>query len=145
MWLGFSLIVTIVVCAAPAIRNRGGVPVIDTGLVMPALRSVSGIWLPAVSCLVAFWFPKRERRAALAQSVPKERYIGAILLTLCYLFYATLSVIWVTYVDTYTDLSADLPTGTSFPERLNEAVEYCLLISPLALAPLHWLTGGSQQ
>jgi hypothetical protein len=142
MWIAFSFVVTAVVCVAPIVRNRGGKPVLDSGLVIPALRSVSGIWLPGVSCLAAFWFPKRERRGAKTRTVPEERYYSAILLTAGYLLASTLAVVWIAWIVRYPDVSPELSEGTSFLERLHDVVSYCLLLSPIALAPVHWLTGG---
>jgi hypothetical protein len=143
LWVGFAGILTLAVCIAPAVRS-GPPPVLDSGETLTALRSVSGIWLPAVSCLAAFWFPKSERRQSVARVVPTERLIGALVLTAGYLLYALLHVSWVTYVVDYSNVAAVSPAGTSFLERLHEAVNYSLLLSPVALAPMHWLTQGSR-
>ena len=143
-WLSFWALAVVLLCALPFLRNRGvTTPVVDTGEILPALRCVSGIWMPGVSCLAAFWFPKAERSRARNRQVNANRYRAALMVTFAYLLYVTINIFWTAYIIDYASPAVQLDTGTGFLERLSTTVEYCLLLSPVALAPINWLAQES--
>src|ERR1051326_9360656 len=73
LWLLFWIGSTLLLFLAPTIRNTYVVPIIDRGEIPSAILSISGIWLPALSCLAAFWFPAEERKRSRNVNVPKDK------------------------------------------------------------------------
>jgi hypothetical protein len=143
LWCAFAVITTALICVAPWTRHRDGVPLIDTELVLPAIRAASFVWLPGLTCLAAFWFPKNERRAATQREISKDRVYAALVLTAGFLLYSVLQVAWVTYGVDYANPSNQLPAGTFFLSRMQDVVSDCLKLNSLALAPTHWLASRS--
>lgn len=140
LWLLFWVISTALLFLAPAIRNAGPVPVIDRGEIPSAILSISGVWVPALSCLAAFWFPAEERRRSRNVSVPKDKVFAAVALTSTYLSFVLVLVVWSVYYIKYNDPSLTLSEGTSLLEQIDKSVKLSLVISPVALTPINWLT-----
>lgn len=135
-WLGFWLLTTVIAACAPLIRKDGA---IGGEQLMPALLSISSIWVPPVTLFVSFWFPTGDAAARRGRSVGAERALVAIALNTVYMLLITFLTVWTMYLAEY-DFDADvLPEGASFLERLGAMVRYALLLSPLALVPIRWL------
>lgn len=139
LWIGFWVISTICLVFAPWLRLDKA---INKGQVVSSLLSISGIWIPPLTCLASFWFPQEEQRRAQNTTVTKERVYAAIVLTITYLLFVLLLVVWAVYFVDYYPQADELPVGASFQERLSDSVKIALLVSPLALAPIAWLSGG---
>lgn len=141
-WLSFWIISTLLLVMALWWRADRA---IAAEAIMPAILSITGIWLPALSLLAAFWFPPDEQNKAQSVIVSGERTMAAIALTAIYLIFVLFLIVWATYVVTYDANVRDLPEGSSFAERIEQSVKLALLISPIALAPINWLTGGTSR
>jgi hypothetical protein len=141
LWLLFWVISTVLLFLAPTVRNTGPVPLIDRSEIPSAILSVSGVWLPALSCLAAFWFPAEERKKSKHVSVPKDKVFAAVTLTSVYLVFVLVLIVWSVYLIKYNDPSLTLSEGTSLLEQIDKSVKLSLVISPVALTPINWLTG----
>lgn len=133
-WVLFWLVSTAIVLYAAT------QPDIDRRDIMPALLSVTGIWIPPLSCLASFWFPEQERTKALKVSVTTERVFAAITLTATYLIFVLVIIAWQIFI--YDRPGSFDEKGVSFLEQIGDAVRLALVASPIALAPINWLTGG---
>lgn len=140
LWLLFWVISSVLLFLAPSIRNTGTTPVIDRGEIPSAILSISGLWVPALSCLAAFWFTTKERRKAKDVIVPRDKVFAAVTLTSIYLIFVIVLISWSVYFINYDDPSFVLSGGTSFLEQIDKGVKLALVISPVALAPINWLT-----
>jgi magnesium-transporting ATPase (P-type) len=139
LWVGFWVISTISLALAPWLRLDKA---INHGQIIPALLSISGIWIPPLTCLASFWFPLEEQRKARNIVISKDRVYAALVLTITYLIFVLMLIVWVLYFVDYYPQADELPAGASFQERLGDSVIIALLVSPLALAPIGWITGG---
>lgn len=137
LWVGFWVVSTAVLMLAPWMRSDQA---IGTEQIKPAVLSVTGIWVPVLTCLAAFWFPLDEQRQAQKRTTAREKAAGAIILTVTYLIFVLLLIIWPTYVMPYDFDTKALPEGASFSEQISESVKIALIVSPIALAPVNWLT-----
>lgn len=141
LWLLFWVASTVLLFLAPSVTNVGPVPIIDRGEIPSAILSISGLWVPALSCLAAFWFPAEERRRSRSVNVPKDKVFAAITLTSVYLVFVLALILWSVYYIKYNDPSLMLSEGTSLLEQIDKSVKLSLIVSPVALAPINWLTG----
>ena len=139
LWIGFWVVSTICLLLAPWLRKDQA---INTAQIVSALLTISGIWIPALTCLASFWFPQEEQRKAKNYVVSKEKSYAALILTVTYLLFVAILIVWAIYIVDYLPQADELPVGASFQERLGDSVKMALLISPLALAPIGWLTGS---
>ena len=140
MWMLFWIVSTTLVFLSPWLRPDKA---IDPGELGSVLLTLTGIWLPPLSCLASFWFPQSEMKRAQEVQVEKERVWAALLLTGVYLAFVMFLIAWPTYIIDYNTGSVELPEGSSFLERMAESVKIALVVSPIALAPINWLTGGT--
>jgi hypothetical protein len=139
LWVSFWVVSTILLLLAPWLRtDKAIVP----EQIKSAILSITVIWIPAVSCLAAFWFPQDEQRKARRVIVTKDKVAAAITLTVTYLLFVLVLITWSVYFIAYDFHTMELPEGASFPEQLSEAVKIALVVSPVALTPINWLTGG---
>jgi hypothetical protein len=134
-WLGFWLLCSMLIALAAGVTRD-----VRADQVLGLIRNCTAIWLPAVSCFAAFWFPSNEREKAKIFTVPIERAVGAIALTSCFQFFALLVTAWPLYFVSYQTHGFNLPDGSSLEERMADAIGLITLISPLALAPVIWIT-----
>jgi hypothetical protein len=105
---------------------------------------VAAVWLPSLSCLVGFWFTNQPQEASAKKvKVPPEKATAAILLTGIYLIFVLAMILFPLYWVEYGADVIHLPQGASVEERMADSVKYALLLSPVALAPINWLTGSS--
>ena len=141
LWIGFWFLSAGALLFAPRLR-----PAIGYDQVFPALGSISSVWLPVVSCLAGFWFPRRQRTNARRARGSRERILGAVVLTLVYLTFVFILICWSAYFVDYTGPEfttlGELPKGLSFQEQLDSALKSSLWLSPLATMPVIWLTGA---
>jgi hypothetical protein len=141
LWLSFWVVSTVLLMTAPWIRNTP-VPIIPRGEIRSAILSITGIWVPALSCLASFWFPSEERRKARKVNVTRDKVFAALTLTSLYLVFVLALLIYAIFLIDYNASSAVLAEGTSFLEQIDGSVKLGLVVSPIALAPINWLTGG---
>lgn len=139
LWIAFWVMSTIILVLAPWLRTDKA---IGPEQIKSAIFSVTVIWVPAVTCLAAFWFPLDEQKKARKIVITKDKVIAAIILTLTYLLFVLVLIAWSVFFISYDSQAMELPQGASFPEQLSEAVKIALIVSPSALAPINWLTGN---
>lgn len=139
LWCVFWILTSIATILAPVLRKDGA---IGFEQVTDALGQISGIWLPPLSCFAAFWFPTAEREAGKKKKVDSERVFGALALTMIFMVLVLILLLLPLYFIQYApNARGDLDRGHSLTERLSEMVKFSLLLSPLVLAPIAWLTG----
>jgi hypothetical protein len=140
LWCLFWVITSVCVMLAPVLRKDGA---IGFEQVTGVLGQISGIWLPPLSCFAAFWFPAAEREANSKRYVGSERVFGAFTLTTIFMLLVLVLLLLPLYFIPYVpNATGDLDKGQSLTERISEMVKFSLLLSPLVLAPISWLTGG---
>lgn len=139
LWLSFWVISTVILLLAPWMRADKA---IGPEQIKAAVFTITVIWIPAVTCLAAFWFPQDEQRKAKRILTTRDKVIAATALTVTYLVFVLVLIIWSVYFISYDYQTMELPEGASFPEQINESVKIALVVSPVALAPINWLTGG---
>jgi hypothetical protein len=137
LWVSSWLLCTLLIAISPWIRSDHA---INSGQIINSLLGISGIWIPPLTCLATFWFSNEERKKAKNSDVTNQKIFAAITLTIVYLLFVIFFLIWPTYFIEYPIEAIELPVGESYNEKLNDSIKLCLLISPLALAPLRWLT-----
>jgi len=140
-WVAFWVASTVLVGLAPVCRSDQAV---GRDQVVPVVMAVAGIWLPALSALASFWFPEKERARASRSRVPIDRSVGALTITAVYLLFVLFMLLNAVYWINYRELTAGAicpPPGSSLEEQVAAVVKVCLLVSPVALAPINWLTG----
>ena len=140
-WLLFWGATSLALLFAPHFR-----PEIGIDQILPSIGSIASIWLPVLSCFAGYWFTHEERLNASQKSLSKEHVLGAIGLSVAYLLFVMILIMWVTYGINYGSpefrtVQEHLPKGISFREQLDGAVKMSLWISPLATAPVLALTG----
>jgi hypothetical protein len=138
MWIAFWAATSIAVIASPKLRADHQI-LADS--VLPLLGQVASVWLPCVSCLVGFWFTNQPSRRNAPNAVSCERALIAVLITASYLIFAFAVLMIPIYWLHYDHDTIAPPLGTTIVERMADSVKYALLVSPLALAPINWLTG----
>lgn len=140
LWCGFWILTSICVILSPILRRDEAVGYED---VLGILGQISGIWLPPLSCFVAFWFPAAERKSSRKRHVDSERVFGALALTLIFMILVFVLLLLPLYFIKYqrNDMG-NLYPGQTLTERISDMVKFSLLLSPLILAPVSWLTGG---
>jgi hypothetical protein len=136
LWISFWIVSSLVLLLSPLFRHD-----IETADLLPAVLTISGIWIPAVSCLAGFWFPQRGLTQPKSVRVSKERSSAAAGVTLIYLVFVMGLLIYSIYFVRANVESAE-PSNLTLLSQLSESVKIALLISPIALAPISWLTGG---
>ena len=120
------------VILAPFIRSEIGAEQL-VGVIM----QISGI------CFAAFWFPNARDTQRARITIKDEQAIGALALTCGYMILVFLLLLIPLYfVDYKADANGNPRTGESLTERISEMVKFALLISPLVLAPVSYLTAG---
>jgi len=140
LWAAFWIVTCICVVLAPVLRVDHQ---IGFEQVTGVLGQISGIWLPPLSCFAAFWFPAGEREAGSRKRVTSERVFGAIALTSIFMLLVLVLLAMPLYFIKYVpNAVGDLDKGQSLTERISEMVKFSLLLSPLVLAPISWLTGS---
>lgn len=143
LWAIFWIITCMCVVLAPILRSDNQ---IGFEQVTGVLGQISGVWLPPLSCFAAFWFPTAERTAASKKHVSAERIFGAIILTTIFMLLVLVLLLVPLYFIKYVpNAVGDLDKGQSLTERISEMVKFSLLLSPLVLAPISWLTAGHSQ
>jgi hypothetical protein len=142
LWLIFWIVSTALLMLAPWLRADQAV---GPEQVKPAIFSITGIWVPVVTCLAAFWFPQDEQKRAQTVKAAGEKVAAALILTVAYLGFVLLLISWAIYFMPYDFQTKALPEGASFPEQISESVKIALIVSPIALAPVNWLTRSSRK
>jgi hypothetical protein len=143
LWAIFWVITCICVVLAPVLRSDNE---IGFEQVTGVLGQISGVWLPPLSCFTAFWFPTAEREAGSKKRVSPERVFGAIMLTTIFMLLVLVLLLIPLYFIKYVpNAVGDLDKGQSLTERVSEMVKFSLLLSPLVLAPISWLTAGHSE
>jgi hypothetical protein len=143
VWAGSYCIAVALMIFTPVIR--GDMKIADDQT-MKGVLSITGFWLPPLTCFCAFWFPKQERNRARSRRVTKDQVAAGITLTAAYVL-MILACLWRVCITagyvTQTPEGLSLPPGAEFEERLADLVRYGLLLSPIAIAPTAWLSGVS--
>jgi hypothetical protein len=143
LWAIFWVITCTCVVLAPVLRADKA---IGFEQVTGVLGQISGIWLPPLSCFSAFWFPAAERKAGSKKHVNSERILGAMMLTTIFMVLVLVLLLLPLYFIKYEpNAVGDLDKGQSLTERISEMVKFSLLLSPLVLAPISWLTAGHSE
>lgn len=143
LWVFFWGITCICIILAPVLRSDEA---IGFEQVTGVIGQISGIWLPPLSCFAAFWFPTAERADSSKRKVNSEQIYGAIVLTLMFMVLSlALLVIPLYFLKYEPNAYGDLDKGQSLTERISEMVKFSLLLSPLFLAPISWLTSGKSK
>jgi hypothetical protein len=142
-WIGAMLVAVLASAFAPVVRSGGA---IGYEQISPVLPGILGIFLPPLSCLAGFWFPTAERTKAKAKSVGRDRAAVALVITGVYLLLVMVLLFWPLYFVDYLKASPDLnlSEGASLKGRLGDAVKLAMLLSPVALAPIHSLTSRTE-
>jgi hypothetical protein len=139
LWIGFWIVSSIIVIMAPYLRADGA---IESTQVLPLLIQIASVWLPCLTCLVAFWFTNQnEKKSSTGGRVSGEKALTSVVLTSVYLLFVLIVILFPLYWVSYPTDTIELPQGASLTERMSDSVKYALLLSPLALAPINWLTG----
>ena len=105
--------------------------------------SIVAIWLPALSCLTAFWFPTISKKKITDIVVAKEQAIAALVITMGYMIVVIMLIVYPLFIVDYSSLHFDPQPGETLSDQIAKTVKIALLLSPIALAPINWLTGGS--
>lgn len=138
LWIAFWIISTIALILSPWMRED-----IARTEILPAIFSISGIWIPPLTCLAAFWFPQEEQKVAKLVSATRERIYAAIGLTVSYLTFVLVLIVWSVYLIESNQKTLD-PGRVTLLGQIDESVRIALLVSPIALGPINWLTGGGK-
>ena len=136
LWLLSWMLCSAMVILAPVART----PLLHHTDTMPLLVQIAAIWLPSISCLVGFWFAGQQPGTLVPISL--ERTVAALALTVVYLAFVTIAIGFPLYILDYPETIA-VPAGQSLTERMTDSVKYAALLSPIALGPIHWLTGAN--
>jgi hypothetical protein len=137
LWISFWIITTVILVLSPWVRTD-----IARTDILPAIFSVTGIWIPPLTCLAAFWFPQNEQRVAKLKEVTSDRVYAAIGITAVYLIFVLVLICWSVYFIEANHESPD-PGTITLLGQLDQSIKIALVVSPIALAPINWLTGGS--
>jgi hypothetical protein len=143
LWIGFWILSSFAVILAPHLR---GDQAVGSEQVIGVLIQISVIWLPPLSCFGAFWFPKSERRRSNPLRATRETVIGAMAVTTGYMVIVCWLLASLLYFERFSvvDDKGNPQPGNLLSARVSEIVKYSLLISPLALAPVGYLTGRAR-
>jgi hypothetical protein len=131
IWSAFALLSILLVVLAQLRRGD----VIKQYQILPVVEQITAIWLPPLTCFCTFWFTDAEGRPERSSEVSQERVIFAIGLTSMYLLIVNCFLLYPLFVDKY-----DLPNERDLSSQISEVAKYALLLSPLALAPVGYLT-----
>jgi uncharacterized membrane protein len=140
MWGGACLISIVLVLLAPLRPDEQ----IGDEQILDIVFSIVAIWLPALSCLTAFWFPTIKKEKLTNRVVAKEQATAALIITLGYMIVVVMLVIYPLFIVDYSSISLEPQAGKTLSEQIARTVKIALLLSPIALAPINWLTGGSE-
>jgi hypothetical protein len=136
LWVAFWIISSVVMIVSPYIRKD-----IETADIIPAIYNISGIWIPALSLLAAFWFSQKVLTRAKNKLVPKEKIFGALSVTCVYLLFVLGLILYSTFA-VVSNVQTPNPEDINLLSQIGQSVKLSLLASPIALAPINWLTGG---
>lgn len=136
LWASSLVLGVAMVLAAPLLIRDGS---LDAAQVMGLLPGAIGLFLPALSCLAGFWFSTQERKRATTGVVARDRCLAGLVLTCVYLALALAMIAWPIYVASYP-LVLDLAATDQLEARFSAATKVALMLSPLALAPINFLT-----
>ena len=142
MWLAFWVAAVLCVLLAPVLRRDH---FIGFESVTDLVMQLTGIWLPPLSCFVAYWFPKGPRKAAEAMVAEEGQIIGGVCLTIVYMAGIIVLLIVSLYLVNYPHDAIGNIVGPTVSSRIGDLVKYALLASPLILGPVSYLTGSQNQ
>jgi hypothetical protein len=137
IWLTFGFSATLLVILSESLRKD----IIHLKQVLPAIVQLTGIWLPPLTCFCSFWFKDANADARTRSIVDRERAILAIGLTSAYILILLVLLFVPLFIDQYPQDPITLePQGPSFSTQITDITKYALLLSPLVLAPVAYLT-----
>jgi hypothetical protein len=145
LWVGFWVLSCLSLLGARFVR-----PGIMPDEIPDAIISVTGMWMPVLGCLAAFWFADQEHED-LSKDLTVDPYkaLGAMIITVAYLGLVFIYILWSVFgVDTTSREYIDpfLPPGVaSFPERISTCLKWAAIGSPFGTAPVIWLTKGKSR
>jgi hypothetical protein len=102
----------------------------------PMMKYSFSLWLPALACFASFWFKENKADGGRAEASAGQR-IGAIGLTYGYFLIAA---VWLAAI-----LLAPPRGDTILPTLYGDTVAMLLILSPVMLAPVAWLTGSQPE
>lgn len=137
LWVSSWALTSLTVLFAPALRSDQAIGYDQT---LAAVLTITGLWIPGLTCFAVFWFPKEDRKRAARANVSREQAIGGIVLTSLYLLFLYVYVVSVTYVMPFDVDVRELQSGASFEEQIAQVLKYGLLLSFIGIAPTAWLT-----
>lgn len=136
LWVTFWIVSTVVMFVSPWLRHD-----IERADILPAVFAIAAIWIPPLSCLAAFWFPRETQAKAGRTRASKDKIAGALAITATYLLFVLGLIVYSTFF-VRANLETENPGSITLLGQLNESIKIALLVSPVALAPINWLTGG---
>jgi hypothetical protein len=111
-------------------------------MVFDLIKLLAGLWLPALSCFSAFWFTEGNERGARDTAPDQGQKIGSFALTFLYFTICILVVSLTLFIQRYDfDPTTNEPIGPLVDQQLASVVSWLLLLSPVLLAPIGFLTG----
>jgi hypothetical protein len=140
LWSASFLICIAGLVALPRWRSAiGAEQVID------AIKSVTAIWLPVLTCLTTFWFGGHEtRQRGQNLIVAAEQWVPAISITAMYVILITVMIFWIGYGIDYSSPEFSLESlsvASSFNGKINAVLQWAGMLSPFGTAPAIWLSG----
>ncbi len=140
IWGSAWVLAIVLTSLGPYLRQDGA---IGNEQILDIIFTISGIWLPAFSCLAGFWFPSDVRKSAMEININREQSVAALLITAGYLTLIVYLLWRAIYLLEYSTDFLEPQPGASLEEEVSASVKLALLLSPVALAPINWLTGGT--
>jgi hypothetical protein len=133
VWIAFAFLLTAIPLLLRICRPVACTP--DQAL--QYAFSLTGLWLPALSCFAAFWFADRPRAAA---HISAGQRLATLALTGLYVAICW-AVVGFTLFPSQQLRPDGLPMGRLPAEQLAYAVGWLQGLSPVCLAPIAYLTG----
>jgi hypothetical protein len=136
LWLGFFGVSIVILALSSWLRSD-----IETLDFTPAISIISIIWIPAISCLVGFWFPERGNANATSIRVSREKTVAALVITVGYLLLVLYLIVHSTFLVKANTEASDAGSVTLLGQLI-ESAKVALHFSFIPLLPISWLTAG---
>jgi len=116
--------------------------VADASMLLPVIKHLGGLWLPAISCFAGFWFSGDTGEGRESHSQPSTaQTTGSYALSIVYFIIALTTVSVPMFIVSYHPAPNLEPTGPGLVQQVGEAATSILTMSPIFLAPIAWITG----
>src|SRR5260370_26828633 len=124
LWVAFWIVSTALMLVSPWVRHD-----IERADIVPAVSSISAIWVPPLSCLAAFWFPQDIQARARRVRATRDKIFGALGITTTYLLFVLGLIIYSTFF-VHANTEAENPGNITLLGQIGESVKIALLVSP---------------